>query len=100
MRKSHTSLAVSLLSAFLIIAPWCGSASASEYGQGTYRPGLMDLLAGALPPPGTTAMKNYFMFQNENTDMGNRYISLRGNTSIYSEDLLGIHVTHLKIVGG
>jgi hypothetical protein len=100
MRKSHNSIALFLLSAFWIIGQWCGPASASEYGQGSYRPGFTDLLAGALPAPGTTAVKTFFMFQDENTDASTREISLRANTSIYTEDILGIHVTNLKLLGG
>src|SRR5579885_23111 len=38
-------------------------ASASEYGISTYRPGLMDLGAGLLPPPGALMVKNMFMYQ-------------------------------------
>ena len=98
MRRSHNSIILSLLS-LLVIAQWCGPASASEYGQGSYRPGFMDLLAGALPPPGTTGVKTYFMYQDENTDASNRYIALRANTSVYTEDVLGLHVTNLKIFG-
>ncbi|HLX38300.1 MAG TPA: transporter [Candidatus Binataceae bacterium] len=83
----------------LITLLWYGLSSASEYGQGSYRPGFTDLLAGAMPMPGTTGVKTFFMYQDENIDASNREISLHANTAIYSEDILGLHVTNLKMFG-
>jgi hypothetical protein len=40
------------------------TASASEFGVSTYRPGLIDLFAGYLAPPGTTLVKTYFLYQD------------------------------------
>jgi len=84
----------------LAIAGCCGIASASEDGVGTYRPGFMDLMSGVLPPPGTTAVKSYFLTLNANTDMGTGPISVRANTVSFTEDILLMHVTNLKLLDG
>lgn len=76
-----------------------GTVSASEYGASTYRVGFMDMMAGALPPPGTTIAKSYFLYQDADTDASNRQIALHADTVSYTEAALALHVTSLKLLG-
>ena len=64
MCKSRSLAVAVFVSAVLALIAWCGFASASEYGVSSYRPGFMDLFAGALPAPGSTVAKTYFLYQD------------------------------------
>jgi hypothetical protein len=75
-------------------------ARASEFGVSTYRPGLFDLFAGYLAPPGTTIIKNYFLFQ----DAGAKAITANGivvksHTITYTVATFAGHVTSLPVLG-
>ncbi len=85
----------------LWIAGVLGSASASEYGIGTYRPGQVDLFAGLLGPPGTAIVKDYFLFQNgsESALTSDRAFAIRAHTVTYTEAVLAFYVTRYSVLG-
>jgi hypothetical protein len=96
LRRLRLSLTVLILgSAFATFA------DASEFGVGTYRPGLMDLFAGYLPPPGTTLVKNYFLFQNASTDARTPDGRFGGHahTLTYTAATFAGHLTKLSLLG-
>lgn len=74
---------------------------ASEYGISTYRPGLMDLYAGILPPPGNGIVKNLFLFQDANagvvTEDGR--VEINTHTISYTDAVLAAYVTHVSVLG-
>ena len=74
---------------------------ASEYGVSTYRPGLMDLFAGYLGPPGTTLVKTYFLFQDANARAitQNGRIEADSHTTTYTSAFFGAHVTSIRLLG-
>src|SRR5665213_738197 len=76
-------------------------AFASEYGISSYRPGLMDLFAGYLAPPGSTIVKDYFLFQDASADAitANGHIEANSHTVAYTEAVFGAHITKYKILG-
>ncbi|HEY2526126.1 MAG TPA: hypothetical protein VGI29_13765, partial [Candidatus Binataceae bacterium] len=83
VRAKRTLAAVATV---LTIAAQTAVVSASEYGVSTYRPGLVDLFAGYLGPPGTTLMKGYFLFQdaNEQAITQNGRIEADSHTTTYT----------------
>jgi hypothetical protein len=76
-------------------------AVASEYGISTYRPGLMDLFAGYMAPPGTTVVKNYFLFQDARADAltANGFIQAHTHTVTYTAATFAAYVTPWRILG-
>jgi hypothetical protein len=50
---------VAIIGLAALISIRASRASASEYGVSTYRPGIMDMFAGYLAPPGATILNNY-----------------------------------------
>ena len=76
-------------------------AFASEFGVSTYRPGLMDLFAGYLAPPGTTLVKTYFLFQDasSNAVTQNGRIEADAHTTTYTSALFTAHITGLPMLG-
>jgi hypothetical protein len=63
IRVPASCLRAALIASFaILISPVL--LCASEYGISTYRPGLMDLYVGMLPPPGHGVAKSLFMFQD------------------------------------
>lgn len=87
--------------AAISVAAALGSASASEYGIGTYRPGQIDLFAGLIAPPGVRAIKSYFMFQNgsESATTANGAFAIRAHTVTYTTAVLAAHMTEYSILG-
>lgn len=79
----------------------CQAARASEFGVSTYRPGLFDLFAGYLAPPGTTIVKNYFMFQDASAEAvtANGIIEVKSRTITYTVATFAGHVTNLPVLG-
>ena len=86
-------LALMLLSA--------ANARGSEFGVSTYRPGLMDLFAGYLAPPGTTLEKTYFLFQDASETAAPEHSQLRihSHTITYTAASFAAHVTRLRLLG-
>lgn len=82
----------------LVITP---GVCASEYGVSTYRPGLMDLYAGMLPPPGSGIVKNLFLFQDASaqaiTEDGR--IEVDTHTITYNDAVFAAYVTQLPVLG-
>jgi hypothetical protein len=76
-------------------------AFASEFGVSTYRPGLMDLFAGYLGPPGATLVKTYFLFQDasSNAVTENGRIEADAHTTTYTSALFTAHITGLPVLG-
>ncbi len=99
MCKSRSLAIAVFVSAVLALVAWCGFASASEYGIGSYRPGFMDLFAGALPAPGTTVAKTYFLYQDADGLANNGKIKVTANTVTYTQALFLAHVTELSLLG-
>lgn len=85
----------------LMITAACEPVSASEYGVSTYRPGLLDLYAGMLPPPGHGLVKDLFLFQDANAKVvtGNGRIEINTHTITYTDAVLAIYVTRLPVLG-
>jgi hypothetical protein len=87
--------------ALLAVVAVSGPASGSEYGVSTYRPGLMDLYPGILPPPGTTIVKDLFLFQDASaavvTEDGR--IEVNTHTVTYTDAVFAAYVTKLSVLG-
>ena len=89
------------IAAVLAIAAQTAVASASEYGISTYRPGLVDLFAGYLGPPGTTLVKGYLLFQdaNEKAITQNGRIEADAHTTTYTSAVFAAYITSLRLLG-
>ena len=76
-------------------------AFASEYGVSTYRPGLMDLFAGYLGPPGTALVKSFFLFQDASSTAvtQNGRIEADAHTTTYTSALFTAYITSLRVLG-
>jgi hypothetical protein len=90
-----------IIFALLAIAASVRTASASEFGISTYRPGLMDLYSGYLAPPGTLMVKNFFMFQdaNERAITSDGRIEARSHTVSYTNAVFIAYVTKFSVLG-
>ena len=57
---------------------------ASEFGVSTYRPGIMDLSSGMLPPPGHLVFKDLFLFFDASAKAvsEDRMIEAHANTAL------------------
>ena len=97
-RRARTVYAAS---AALLFSTLCSLASGSEYGISTYRPGLMDLFAGYLGPPGSTLSRTYFMFQDasQSAVTENGRIQVNSKTLTYTVAQFAAHVTTLSLLG-
>jgi hypothetical protein len=85
-----------------VILTCCASASnASEYGISTYRPGIMDLFSGYLADPGTSIVKNYFLFQETSGDATtpNGALTAKSRTTTYTDATFAAHTTELPLLG-
>jgi hypothetical protein len=74
---------------------------ASEYGISTYRPGLMDLYAGMLPPPGTGIVKDLYLFQDASAKVvteDNR-VEIDSHTATYTDAIFAAYVTRIPVLG-
>ncbi len=102
-KRVSRGAAVSASAAFAaaILWLWAALANASEYGVSTYRPGLMDLYAGMLPPPGTTIVKSLFLYQDARakavTEDGR--VEFDTHTVTYNEAIFAAYVTRLRVLG-
>ena len=85
----------------LILLSGPGVGFASEYGISTYRPGLLDLFPGILPPAGTAMVKNYFMYQDASarvvTEDGR--IEARTRTYTYTVATFAAYMSHIRFLG-
>lgn len=95
------SLRAVILMSMLVMPALGTTVSASEFGIGTYRPGLMDLFAGYLAPPGTTLVKTYFLFQDAGAKAvaRNDRFEAVAHTVTYTSAVFAAHVTSLRILG-
>src|SRR5581483_7842877 len=97
LRRILRSLVLLLIASAAIAAV----ASASEYGISTYRPGLMDLGAVLLPPPGALMVKNMFMYQAASsravTEDGR--IEANTRTDTYNDAVFLGYVTPFSLLG-
>jgi len=77
------------------------AARASEFGVSTYRPGIFDLFAGYLPPPGTTMVKSYFMFQDASAKAVtvDGMIEAKSHTITYTVTTFAGHITNVPLLG-
>ena len=86
----------------LLLLAFQGACLASEYGVSSYRPGLMDVYAGLLPPPGTLMVKSLFLYQSASsraiTEDGR--LEVGAKTDIYNEAIMVGYVTRFSILGG
>ncbi len=106
IRTSSSSCCFPPLYAAIVVAvlavPGFGAvACASEFGISTYRPGLMDLFAGYLGPPGTTLVKTYFMFQDASAQAVTQHGGIEANshTISYTSALFVAHITGIPVLG-
>jgi hypothetical protein len=85
----------------LMVTAACEPISASEYGVSTYRPGLMDLYAGMLPPPGHGIVKDLFLFQDASAKVvtADGRIEVDTHTITYTDAVLALYVTRLPVLG-
>jgi hypothetical protein len=85
----------------LVILAVPGFGLASEYGVSTYRPGLMDLYAGLLPPPGHSIVKDLFLFQDASahvvTEDGR--VEIDTHTITYTDAVFAAYVTSIPVLG-
>jgi len=74
---------------------------AAEFGVSTYRPGLMDLYAGMLPPPGNGIVKDLFLFQDASaaivTETGR--VEVHTHTISYTDAVFAAYVTKVPVLG-
>ncbi len=74
---------------------------ASEFGVSTYRPGIMDLSSGMLPPPGHFVFKDLFLFFDASAKVvsEDRTIEAHANTDTYTDALFAAYTSKLTIAG-
>lgn len=77
------------------------TAYASEYGISTYRPGLMDLYSGMLPPPGTGIVKDLFLYQDARASVVTEdgRIEVHTHTISYTDAVFAAYVTKVPVLG-
>jgi hypothetical protein len=97
---AHKPIAAAVLLAALIALSGA-AANASEYGISSYRPGLMDLYAGMLPPPGNGIVKDLFLFQDARgrAVTQNGRIEIDTHTTTYTDAVFAAYVTRLPVLG-
>lgn len=90
-----------MIAALLTTLTYGAVATASEYGISSYRPGLMDLYAGMLPPPGHGIVKDLFLFQDANaaviTEDGR--VEVHTHTVSYTDAVFAAYVTNVRVLG-
>jgi hypothetical protein len=88
---------------FTLLVSWSSAkvAAGSEFGISTYRPGLMDLYSGYLAPPGTTLVKNFFLYQDASAlaVTANGRVEASSHTVSYTDATLVAYVTNLSVLG-
>ncbi len=90
--------------AILVTAVVCGGgrqAAASEFGVSSYRPGLMDLFVGFVPPPGSLTIKDQFLYQDARAHVvleGPR-IQSHAHTVAYTDALFAAYATKILLLG-
>lgn len=77
----------------------CQAVCTSEFGVSTYRPGMMDLFPGCLPPPGATMLKSYFLYQDDNGVADNRELRMQAHTVSGTRAFFAGHVTDVRVLG-
>ncbi len=87
--------------AMLLMPSLAETVYASEFGVSTYHPGLIDLFAGYLAPPGTTLVKTYFLYQDANATAfaQNGHVEAYSHSVTYTSALFAAHVTKLRVLG-
>jgi hypothetical protein len=85
----------------LALVAAAGVSHASEYGEGTYRPGQVDLFAGMLPPPGGVLVKNYFLFQDASltAQPNNAPVRVHTHTITYTDATFMTYTTPWQLFG-
>lgn len=99
MSRFHKLLIVAAIPMIFALGFWFGSASASEGGVSTFRPGLNDLNSGDLPAAGTTMAKTSFLYQDADADAFTSTSHVHANTIIYTQYLSLVHVTDFTLLG-
>ncbi len=96
------------VAALVVILAASRTGLASEYGVSTYRPGLMDLYAGILPPPGNGIVKDLFLFQDATagvvTEDGgvvteDGKVEINTHTISYTDAVLAAYVKPVSVLG-
>lgn len=74
---------------------------ASEFGVSTYRPGIMDLSAGMLPPPGHFLFKDLFLFFDASAKAVSEdgMVEAHAKTDTYTEALFAAYTSDVRIAG-
>lgn len=95
-------IAISVAAAMLLLTRANGGpVYASEYGISTYRPGLMDLYAGLLPPPGHGVVKSLFLFQDASAKVvtEDQRVEINTHTVTYTDAVFAGYMTRLSVLG-
>jgi hypothetical protein len=98
----HLSIRIAVMVAMsLAMSLCCIFASASEYGISTYRPGLMDLYSGMVPPPGNGVVKDLFLYQDahEGAVTEDGRIEVDTHTVTYTDAVFAAYVTRVPVLG-
>jgi hypothetical protein len=100
MRRLRYLLAQGIVAIGLVLVV-CGTVRASEFGVSTYRPGLMDLYPGILPPPGNAIVKELFLYQDarENVVSEDGRVEINTHTICYTDAVFAAYVTRVSVLG-
>ena len=95
---TQTAFSVTLLIAIVLYAKL---SSASEFGISTYRPGIMDLASGLLPPPGHLVVKDLFLFFDSHATILSQdsQPESRAYTDAYTDAIFAAYSSALTIFG-
>lgn len=95
------ALLVALVALAIAIVIPGGKLYASEFGVSTYRPGIMDLSSGMLPPPGHFLFKELFLFFDASAKAVSEdgMVEARANTDTYTDALFAAYTSDLCIAG-
>jgi hypothetical protein len=99
--QSQQRIDIAAIIVVVLILTLPAIAGGSEYGISTYRPGLMDLYAGMLPPPGSSIVKDLFLFQDASAKFipeDNR-IEVDTHTVSYTDAIFAAYVTRIPVLG-
>jgi len=88
----------------VVLSALCGvsqNAAGSEFGVSTYRPGLMDLFAGYLGPPGSINVKDMFLYQDATASvvLEGPGIETHVHTVTFTNALFAAYVTKIRLWG-
>jgi hypothetical protein len=93
------SLGIAIVVAMLVVPAFGAIVCTSEFGASAYYPGLTDLFAGYLGPPGTTLVKPYFLFQDASAQaVTHGSIDADSHTISYTSALFAAHVTGIPVL--